>query len=219
MKITLTFLLTTLLFSCGRFAESSIITDPQPDGGVELKEIPKMLLGTYNSLTDSLDTAHLMVTDKGIIMRIVRNPNLSIAEIDSSERRHLKDTVYREGNDSMTVRVTMDSIFQHNVHFDTLYYSSDKYVIRKSKGFYFCNQKFRHKWLVRALRISENGILISKLRSKEEISRLDDYSLNEPDSIVYKTPGTEKLRTYLTDEKFKNEWMFVRIEYGLQHKL
>lgn len=219
MKIKPTFLLTTLLLSCGRFSESPIITNPQPDDGTELTEIPKMLLGTYKCLTDSVDTAKLIVTGHEIIIRIVRNPNVSIAEIDSAERRHLTDTVYREGNDAMTVRVTFDSIFQHSVHFDTLYYSSDKYVIKKAKGFYFCSQNFRDKWLVRTLRITENGILVSKLRTKEEINRLEDYSSNEPDSITYETPGIEKLRTYLTDERFKDEWMFVRIEYDLQHKL
>jgi hypothetical protein len=219
MKITRTFLLTALLFSCGRFSESPLITDAQPDGGIELKEIPKKLLGTYKSLTDSVDTALLIVTDKQIIMRIVRHPNVSIAEIDSAERLDLKDTVYREGNDSMTVRITVDSVFERNVHFDTLYYSSDKYVIKKSKGFYFCNKRFRDKWLVRTLRITENGIFISRLRTKEQITRLSDYASNEPDSIAYRTPGIEKLRAYLTDEKFRDEWMFVRIEYGLQHKL
>ena len=219
MKIKLIFILTALAFSCGRFSESPIITEPQPDNGTELREIPRKLIGTYKSLADSVDTAHLIVTDKEIIMKIVRNPNVSIAEIDSTERTNLKDTIYREGNDSMTVRVTADSVFQRSVHFDTLYYSSDKFVIKKSKGYYFCNQRFRDKWVVRTLRITDNGILISKLRSKEEITGLNDYASIEPDSIVYDTPGIEKLRTYLTDERFKDEWMFVRIEYGLQQKL
>jgi hypothetical protein len=219
MKIKVIFILTALSFSCGRFTESPIITEPQPDKGIELREIPKKLLGTYKSLADSVDSTHLIITDKEIIMKIVRNPNVSIAELDSIERRNLKDTVYQEGNDSMTVKITADSVFQHSVHFDTLYYSSDKYLIKKSNGYYFCNQKFRDKWLVRTLRITDNGILISKLRSKEEITGLKDYTSIEPDSIVYKTPGVEKLRTYLTDERFKDELIFVRIEYDLQQKL
>jgi hypothetical protein len=209
MKIKIILIMTALSFSCGRSTESPIITESQPDNGTELKEIPKKLMGTYKCLADSVDSTHLIITDNEIIMKIVHNPNVSIAEID---RRSLKDSVYQEGNDSMTVRVTADSVFQRIVHFDTLYYSSDKYLIKKSKGYYFCNQKFRDKWLVRTLRITNNGILISKLRSKEEITRLRDYTSIEPDSIVYDTPGVEKLRTYLTDEKFKDELMFIRIK-------
>lgn len=219
MKIRIIFILTTLSFSCGRFTESPIITEPQPDKGTELKEIPKKLLGSYKSLADSVDSTHLIITDKEIIIKSVRSPNVSIAELDSTERRNLKDTVYQEGNDSMIVRVTADSVFQRSVHFDTLYYSSDKYLIKKSKGYYFCNQKFRDKWVVRTLRITDNGILVSKLRSKDEIIELSDFTSIEPDSISYGTPGVEKLRTYLTDERFKDELMFVRIEYGLQQKL
>ena len=216
MKIKIILILTTLSVSCGRFSESPTIEEPHSDKEAELKEIPTKLMGTYESLVDS---ALLIVTDKEVIIKIVRNPHLSIAEFDSTERRNLKDTIYREGKDSMTVRVTSDSVFQRSVHFDTLYFASDKYLIKKSKGYYFCNQKFRDKWLVRTLRITDNGILISKLRSKEEITELGDYTSIEPDSIVYDTPSVEKLRTYLTDERFKDEWMFVRIEYGLQQKL
>jgi hypothetical protein len=219
MKIKFIIILTTLTFSCGRLTESPFITEPQPDKEPELEEVPSKLLGTYKSLVDSIDLAHLIVTDKAIIMKIVRNPNMSIAELDSIQRTNLKDTIYREGNDSMTVRVTADSVFQRSIHFDTLYYASDKFVIKKSKGYYFCNQRSRDKWVVRTLRVTDNGILISTLRSKEEIARLNDYTSIEPDSIVYENPGVEKLRTYLTDERFKDEWMFVRIEYGLQHQL
>ena len=216
MKIKLIFILTALAFSCGRFVEAPIFAEPQPDKGTELKEIPGKLMGTYKSLADSADSTHLIVTDKEIIMKIVRNPNVSIAELDSTQRANLKDTIYRDGNGSMTVRVTADSIFQRIVDFDTLYYSSEQFVIKKSEGYYFCNQKFRDKWMVRTLRITDHGILVSKLRSKEELIVLGDYTSSEPDSISYDTLGVEKLRTYQTDERFKDELMFVRIEYGPQ---
>src|SRR6187397_593005 len=103
MKIKIIFILTALAFSCGRFSESSMSTGPQPDKETELKEIPRKLIGTYTSLTDS---------------------------VDSTERKNLEDTIYREGNDSMTVRVTTDSLLQRSVHFDTLYYPSDNFVIK-----------------------------------------------------------------------------------------
>jgi hypothetical protein len=212
-------ILATLAFSCGRPTESPFNAEPQPDTEAELEGVPSKLRGTYKSLVDSVDVAHLMVTDNGIIMKIVRNPNVSIAELDSTQRGNLKDTIYRDGNDSMTVRVTADSVFQRSVHFDTLYYASDKFVLKKSKGYYFCNQRSRDKWIVRTLRVADHGLLISKLRTKEGIDGLNDYSSIEPDSIVYDAPSVEKLRTYLTDERFKDEWMFVRIEYGLQQKL
>lgn len=214
MKMRLIIILTFFTFSCGRLFESPFIAQPQPDKASKLEKIPSEIMGTYKSLVDSLDLIHLIITEKGIIMKIVRNPDASIAELDTTQRKNIKDTIYREGNDSMTVRVTADSVFQRSVHFDTLYYASDDFVIKKSKGYYFCNQRSRDKWVVRTLRITDNGVLISKLRSKEEISRLNDYTSIEPDSIVYETPNLEKLRTYLTDERFKEEWMFVRIEYS-----
>src|SRR5688572_20142068 len=111
MKNRLIFILPVLFVSCARFAESPIATVLQPDEGIELSEIPAKLTGTYKSLVDSLDSAHIIVTDKEIIMKIVRHPNISIAELDSTERIKFKDTIFREGNDSMTVSATADSVF------------------------------------------------------------------------------------------------------------
>jgi hypothetical protein len=213
MKVKAIIILTSLSFSCGHITESPIFEATQPEQETELKEIPKKLIGTYESLVDS---AFLVITDKEVIIKNIRNPNVSIAELDSSERINLKDTIYREGKISMTVKVTADSVFQRILSFDTLYYSSDKYVIKKFHGYYFFNQRFRDKWVVRTLRLTDNGILISTLKSKEDIAALDDYSSIEPDSITYKTPTLDKLRMVLRDERFKDEWMFVRIEYGLQ---
>jgi hypothetical protein len=212
MKIKVILILAAVSFSCGRFTESPIFPRPQPDKGIELKEIPKKLLGIYKGLPDSVDSAHLIITDKEIIVKIVRNPNMSIAEFDDTKTQNLKDTTYQEGDDSLIVKVTADSVFQRNVHFDTLYYSSDKYLIKKFKGYYFCNQRFHDKWVVRTLSVTENGILISKARTKKGIDELEDLALIEPDSIVNDKLSIEKRKTYLTDERFKNEWMFVRVK-------
>jgi hypothetical protein len=212
MKIKVILILAAVSFSCGRFTESPIFPRPQPDRGIELKEIPKKLMGIYKGLPDSVDSAHLIITDKEIIVKIVRNPNMSIAELDYAKRQNLKNTTYQEGNDSLIVKVTADSVFQRNVHFDTLYYSSDKYLIKKFRGYYFCNQRFRDKWVVRTLSVTENGILISKGRTKKEIDELEDLALIEPDSIVNDNLNIEKLKTYQTDERFKNEWIFVRVK-------
>jgi hypothetical protein len=206
MKIKVIFILAVLAVSCGRSIESAIFIEPQPDSATQLNEIPKKLLGTYESFTDSVDSMHLTITDKEIIIRVIRNPNASSAELDSFKTRNLKDTVYQDGYDSMTLRVTADSVFQRIVHFDTLYYASDKYLMKKSKGYYFCNQKFRDKWLVRTLRVTDNGILISKLRSKEQIIELKDAN------------DVEKLPTHITNERFEDELLFVRIESGLEKK-
>jgi hypothetical protein len=217
MKIKFLLFLTLLVTACGRMAELPVYDTPQPSGQPELDQVPDKLIGTYESLVDS---GLLLVTKKGIIIKNVFSLNVAISELDSSERINLKDTVYREGKGSMTVTVTRDSVFQRNLSFDTLYYDSDKFSMKKADGYFYCNQRsFRDKWLVRTLRISDMGILVSRLHSKDDLVTLKDYSQIEPDSISYRIPTIEGLQQFLTDEKFREEWKFVRIEYGLQHKL
>jgi hypothetical protein len=188
MKIV--FFLLLFLFSCGRLTEIPAFDSPQPAEEEELKGIPAELIGKYENLNDS---GYLTITEKGVIIKIIHDLNTSIAELDSVERVNLKDTVYREGNGSMTVKVTYDSVFQHTIGFDTLYYFSRKYVIKKSNGYYFCNRKFHDKWMVRTLRIANNGILISRLKSNENIK-------------------------FLVDDRFKDEMKFVRSEYVLHQR-
>lgn len=205
------------MMSCGRMTELPVFDTSQPTGQAELDKVPDKLIGTYESLIDS---GLLIVTTNEVIIKNVFNLNVAIAELDSTERINLKDTVYREGKGSMTVTVTKDSVFQRTLSFDTLYYDSDKYAIKKANGYYYFNQRsFQDKWLVRTLRVTDKGILVSKLKSHENISTMDDYSITEPDSITYKTPTLQELERFLKDEKFKDEWKFVRIEYGLQQKL
>ena len=217
MKCKILFVLTLIVTACGPTGELPIYDTPQPDGQPDLDEVPAKIIGTYESLVDS---GLLIVTQREVIIRNVFNLNVAIAELDSSDRINLKDTVYREGKGSMTVTVTEDSVFQRTLSFDTLYYDSDKYSIKKANGYFYFNQRsFRDKWLVRTVRISDKGILVSRVHSNDDLAALTDYSQWEPDSISYRIPTIEELQQFLTDDKFKEEWKFVRIEYGLQHKL
>jgi hypothetical protein len=209
--------LTLLLTSCGRMTELPVFDIPQPPGQSELDGVPHKLIGTYESLVDS---GLLIVTSKALIIKDVFNLDVAIVDLDSAERVNLKDTVYRDRKSSMTVTLTEDSLFQRTLNFDTLYYPSDKYAIKKMNGYYYLNQRLFHdKWIVRTLRISDKGILISKVHSKNDLTALENYGTIEPDSISYRVPTIQELQQFLTDEKFRGERKFVRIEYGLQHKL
>jgi hypothetical protein len=126
MKVNAIIILISLSFSCGHITDSPIFEVPQPEQEIGLKEIPNKLIRTYESLVDS---ASLVISDKEVIIKNIRNPNVSISELDSNERINLNDTIYLEGKGSMTVKVTADSVFQRIVSLDTLYYYSDKYVI------------------------------------------------------------------------------------------
>src|SRR5688500_12709304 len=129
MRVKSIVIVTLLMTACGRMTELPVFDDPQPVEELELDNVPPILVGTYESLVDS---GLLIVTAKAIVIKNVFSYNLAITELDSAERINLRDTVYNEGKGSMTVTVAKDSVFQRTVSFDTLFYDSDKYAVKKA---------------------------------------------------------------------------------------
>lgn len=148
----------------------NLFDQPQPEGAKEVV-IPKLLYGQYLSSTDS---AYLMISEKEIIIRNISNLNFSLMELDSADRLNLKDTIYRDGNESMTVKVKNDSVYQRTISFDTLHRPSEKHVLKEVNGYYFINKPLGIKWTVLALRLSGDEVILNSMLSKDEIAILED---------------------------------------------
>ena len=146
--------------------------------------------------------------------------NAPLTEIDSVDMLTLKDTVYHDSRSTMTVKVRKDSVYQRTVVLDTLYFQSNKYVIKKFKGYYFLNKEVsKNSWSTATLRITDRGLLLGPIRTLNEISLLVDHSSSEPDSLTYINPSENELREFLESKEFGEKLKFVRTEYGLQRKL
>jgi hypothetical protein len=217
MKIKIIIVFTLIFCACGKLPESPYFDNPQPTGQRDEIQIPKKLLGTYESL---LDSGLMIITEGDIILKNVWNLNVPLTEVDSIDRLTLRDTVYQDSRSTMTVKVRNDSVYQRTTTSDTLYFHSGKYTIKKYKGYYFLNKKERNdQWLITTLRITDKGLLLGRAMTKEFINLLPDHTSSEPDSLTYLKPSDVELRKFLKNKDFSKESKFVRIEYGLQQKL
>ncbi len=213
MKIKIFIAFNLILCACGKLPELPYFDNPQPEGQKNEIVLAKKLLGTYESLIDS---GLLIITEREILLKSIWHLNVPLIETDSVDILTLKDTVYHDSHSTMTVKVRKDSVYQRTVILDTLYFQSNKYVIKKFKGYYFLNKEVsKNRWSTATLRITDRGLLLGPMKTPNEISLLVDQSSSESDSLTYIKPSENELRKFLENKEFNEELRFVRIEYGL----
>lgn len=209
MKRFFVFVLLMVLCGCGRLDELPIFDRPMPASKNESISIDKKFNGVYASLTDS---AFLVISTGEIIIKDFYNEDISRVR-DSQAHEPAKDSIVQEPISSMTVHVRKYGVYQHSSVDDTLFFASDNYKLKKHKGFYFANKKLVNgKWVVRTLRMTDHGILVSRLRSRDEIENLEDYSSSEPDSLSNKKQISADLKAFLQNDRYSDERKFVRVK-------
>src|SRR5688572_29159383 len=106
MKMKIIIVFTLMVCGCGKLPESPYFDNPQPAGQKDESQIPKKLLGTYESL---LDSGLMTITEGDIVLKNVWSLNVPLTEVDSIDRLTLRDTVYLDSRSTMTVKVRNDS--------------------------------------------------------------------------------------------------------------
>ena len=159
-----------LLISCDQAVR---FEQPQPAGVADIEELPDRLKGSYYSEKDS---STLEISD-GLVV-IYNRALIRIALNDSTQELRVSgDTVtdissgYREIG-----RVIADSVEVHwPLWTDTLFRSSNNYLLRKFKSRYFLNRRLDDgTWEVYILDPHNGGsLMVEELLAPEDISMLE----------------------------------------------
>ncbi len=193
---------------------------PQPEGRQNEKSIPKKLLGTYSSLTDS---STLIITKTHIISFSEFDIAGLVSELDSVDRvKYKTDTTFSgiEGNMNVDVTIINDSIFEHTDYRDTLFDFSNNDVLRRFKGYYFLNHETSKKnWVVTKLGVTKNGLVLGTISDSKDLENLRELTNTKSDTVYNFNPTRKELKKFLKDSGFRNEKRFVKNEYGPQQKL
>jgi len=217
MKIKTIILSIVILSSCDNMVRFEV---PQPEGRQNEKSIPKKLLGTYSSLTDS---STLIITKTHIISFSKFDIAGLVSELDSVDRvKYKTDTTFSdlEGNMKVDVTIINDSIFEHTDYRDTLFDFSNNDVLRKFKGYYFLNHETSRKnWFVTKLGVTKNGLVLGTISDSKDLENLRELTNTKSDTIYSFNPTRKELKKFLKDNGFRNEKRFVKNEYGPQQKL
>ncbi len=156
-----TFVMVLFLTSC-LTSESPIIFDtPQPEGVVNEKYFPEILIGTY---LDPQDSTLLSITNGYLITSSDSNYSGLLSDSDGLDKTiYKKDTSFSwvgvKRKSDFTIKG--DSLFEHWIYIDTIF-RFKKNIIRKFKGYYFLNTQVgaRPQWYVRKVGLTKNGLIL-----------------------------------------------------------
>ncbi|MBS1558735.1 MAG: hypothetical protein JST69_08390 [Bacteroidetes bacterium] len=201
-----------VLVSCVDVARFEV---PQPEGVKDEKSISKKWVGKYLNLTDS---TLLLVTQELIVKVASFNTKDALSKIDSADLMKmgsLKQGRVEAGFDHAITdfKIEGDSIFYHTTTHDTLFFQSERFRIRKFKGYYFLNKQIAPgSWEVYKLEKVKEGIITGTISTKQELNELRAVTETYSDTIYRFRPTRKQFKKLLQENGFKTEQKFLRIE-------
>ncbi|MBS1489469.1 MAG: hypothetical protein JSS93_02980 [Bacteroidetes bacterium] len=201
-----------ILASCVDVARFEV---PQPEGVKDEKSISKKWIGKYLNLTDS---TLLLVTQEMIIKITSSNTKEALSKIDSADLMKMRTLKQGRGEagfgHSITdFKIDGDSIFYHTTTSDTLYFQSEKFKVRRFKGYYFLNKQIAPgSWEVYKIEKVKEGITVGTISTKQELNELRAVTETYSDTVYRFRPTRKQFKKLLQENGFKTEQKFLRIE-------
>lgn len=135
---------------------------PQPLGVKDEKYFPKKLIGKYRS---KLDSTIITISDSVITRGFNIQYVMCKKELDTMKHCFLlKDTLFNKiTNEKICIINIHDTLYAPFRLQDTLFRISDKGILRKDKGYYFLNMKYRSGWEVQKLELLKGKLRLSSI--------------------------------------------------------
>lgn len=164
------------LFSCDvSEPEAAIEFDtPQPENVRNEKSFRPQFIKSYFHTQDSSDV--LVIGRKGIFRIQQMNLMISASEVDSSEEIRLtRDKLFlsEDDEDGLPYFMKNDTIHITHKRIDTVFFISDKQVLRSYKGNYYLNYLQNDGfWQVKKVELNKGNLRISSLNTGMDFNKL-----------------------------------------------
>jgi hypothetical protein len=209
IKIFYSMLSCLLFFSCD--GPTVLFEHPQPLDVKDMDHFPKSINGQYLSLADS---SVLTITDKAIARGFNIKYVMCKKELDTMKYCTLiKDTLFNKQTNEKICVVTINDTLYTPYHLqDTLFYISDKNILRKDKGYYFLSMQFHKGWEVQKLEYTGRRLCLCSIANMEEIENLKAITDADDDSLFQFDPDKKQLRKFLKSKGFGKKEEFVKLK-------
>lgn len=183
---------------------------PQPLDVKNQEHFPKNLIGKYLSKADSsIITISDSAITRGFNIRFV----MCKKELDTMKHCVLQnDTLYNKLTQEKFCIVTIhDTLFTPYHLQDTLFVISDKGILRKDKGYYFLNMKYRSGWEVQKLELTKGKLCLCSISEIAEIESLKQITEDIKDSLLQFNPDKKEFRKFVKSKGFSKKEEFVKL--------
>lgn len=207
LKIILFTFIFINFYSC---QQDVTFTEPQPVNTKNLKKIPKRLQGKYLSLSDN----SVLKIDSKYIKRIYNlSSKIHIKDLDSNLVRSGDSLLNIKTNNKYFAKLDGDSLICSMNSIIILFELNDENILKKFKGYYFINTYYgEDNWKVRKIKLSKGELIISQIKSEEDIKNLKEITEIPGDTISnYKYSATKKqFKDFIKNDGFSSDEIFVK---------
>ena len=195
------------LAACG---PTITFNQPQPEGVNPLTSFPERLQGKYE---DTSQFSVITIADKLMTRFYDYNLKISKDSLDSSLQL-LGDTLV-DLTDGRKEKITLkgDTIIYRETWIDTLFRISDNNVLKKFKGYYFLNSRYKDTaWEVKKLGLKKGTLTIGEIAGEDDIQKLKEIIENNEDTTSANFDPTKKeFRKFVRKDAFSREEAFTRL--------
>lgn len=184
---------------------------PQPLGVKDEKYFPKKLIGKYRS---KLDSTIITISDSVITRGFNIQYVMCKKELDTMKHCFLlKDTLFNKiTNEKICIINIHDTLYAPFRLQDTLFRISDKGILRKDKGYYFLNMKYRSGWEVQKLELLKGKLRLSSISELSEIEDLKQLTEGTKDSLLQFNPNKDEFRKFVKSKGFCKKEELVKLK-------
>jgi len=207
LKIAIFSFIVIFSYSC---QQGVTFTEPQPINTKNLKKIPKKIQGEYLSLSDN----SILKIDNKYIKRIYKSSTkIHIKDLDSNLIRSGDSLLNIQTNDKYFAKINGDSLICSMNSIIILFELNNENILKKFKGYYFINTYYgENNWKVRKVKLSKNELIISQIKSEEEIKNLQEIIENPDDTITKKSfsPTKKEFKNFIENNGFNDNEIFIK---------
>jgi hypothetical protein len=203
-----------LVFACITSCDGPLVTfdSPQPIDAKDQLHFPKHLIGKYLSRLDSsIITISDSVITRGFNIKYV----MCKKELDTMKQCILQaDTLFnKHTNEKICIININDTLYTPFRLQDTLFFISEKGILRKDKGYYFLNMKYREGWEVQKLEYAKGKLNLCSISDITEIENLKQLSEDSKDSASLQfNPDKKQFRKFIKSKGFSKKEEFVKLK-------
>lgn len=184
---------------------------PQPLGIKNETAFPSKLIGKYLSKIDStIITISDSIISRGFNIKYV----MCRKELDTMKHFVLqKDTLYnKQTQEKLFIVCIRDTLYTPFHLQDTLFRISENGILRKDKGYYFLNMKYRSGWEVQKLELVKGKLNLSSISELSEIENLKQLTEDSKDSLLQFSPDKKEFRKFVKSKGFSKKEEFVKLK-------
>jgi len=206
--VTTTFIIATLILdSC---EPAATFDKPQPDNIKSLAAFPQRLHGKY--LAD--DQASIVIIADNLITRHYDFDFKQHKDSIGHSFKIIDDTLINEIDGTKEIILLKgDTVIQHANWTDTIFNISADNILKKFKGYYFLNSRYRDNvWEVKKLSLSKGVLTVGDISDKDDIQKLKEITETTADTITTNFSLTSRqFKQFVKQQGFGKQETFNRM--------